>query len=135
MNNAFLREAKNFRVSEDGSSTIESLFWIPIFAFFLVLILDVSFILFGKAQALRYIQDGNRALSVGAFTDPDEAALFMQKSISHFAPSAEVETVILDGMIISTVMSMPATDVMIVGSLPLFDEIIIKVRADHFLEQ
>lgn len=135
MNRLFSQRAKQLCKAEDGSSTIEALTWIPIFVFFLVLVLDTSFIFFGKAQALRFIQDGNRALSVGALADVGEAELLIKESISHYAPSATVQTVIVDGKVISTTMSIPVTDLMIVGSIPVFDDVIINITAQHFLEQ
>lgn len=37
-----------FNDDDSGAATIESLLWIPMFVFILVLITDVSFILFGR---------------------------------------------------------------------------------------
>jgi len=61
MSMTFSQRVKQLRKDEDGFATLEALIWIPIFVFFLVFILDTTFIFFGKAQALRFIQDGNRA--------------------------------------------------------------------------
>lgn len=123
-----------FGRDEDGSASIESLFWIPIFVFMLVLILDTSFIFFGKSQALRAVQDGNRALSVGAIADEDAAEEFIVAAMVDHAPGITVETLIEDGIIVSTA-TMPAKELMIVGSIPVFKDTVISVTAKHFLEQ
>lgn len=126
---------RRFNDDESGSATIESLLWIPMFVFILVLIADVSFILFGKAQALRFVQDGNRALSVGALADTAATEDFILASMAGFSSSASVSTSIVDGIIISTTVVMPATDLMMIGTLPVFEDTMISVSANHFLEQ
>lgn len=123
-----------FARDEDGSASIESLFWVPVFVFMLVLILDTSFIFFGKSQALRAIQDGNRALSVRAIADEDATEEVIIAAMVDYAPGITVETVIEDGIIISTA-TMPAKELMIVGSIPVFEDTVISVTAKHFLEQ
>ncbi len=134
MKKSFLQSFRTLRDDETGSSTIEALIWIPIFVFFLVLILDTCFIFFGKAQALRFVQDGNRALSIGALADENATELFIKNAISGYAPKATVETTILDGIIVSTTMKIPATDLMVVGTISAFDNVIVSITATHFLE-
>lgn len=123
-----------FRDDEDGSATVESLFWLPLFMFVLVLITDVSFIFFGKAQALRVIQDGNRALSVGRFNDTDSTKDFIEKALQGFSTNAVVVTTVDDGVVTSTA-TMPTTDLMAVGTIPGINNIKVVVTAQHFLEQ
>jgi hypothetical protein len=124
-----------FHDDDEGSATIESLLWIPMFVFILVLITDVSFILFGKAQALRFVQDGNRALSVGALSSVEETEEFILGNMANFSSSATVDTSIVDGIIISTTLVMPAVDLMVIGTMPIFEDTLISVSANHFLEQ
>jgi hypothetical protein len=124
-----------FHDDDEGSATIESLLWIPMFVFILVLITDVSFILFGKAQALRYVQDGNRALSVGALSSVEETEEFILGNMANFSSSATVDTSIVDGIIISTTLVMPAVDLVVIGTMPIFEDTLISVSANHFLEQ
>ncbi|SFR34931.1 hypothetical protein SAMN04488005_0732 [Yoonia tamlensis] len=128
-------KSDRFQDDDSGSATIESLLWIPMFVFVLVLITDVSFILFGKAQALRFIQDGNRALSVGALESVEETEEFILANMAGFSSTATVETSIVDGIIISTTLVMPAVDLMVIGTMPIFEDTLISVSANHFLEQ
>lgn len=135
MKRQFFLKMRGFRDCEAGSASIEALFWIPLFVFFLVLVLDTSFIFYGKAQALRFIQDGNRALSVGALEDTDATAAFIKASLTEYSPDATVITEIIDGIVIKSTVDMPATDLMMIGSIPVFANTMISVTANHFLEQ
>ncbi len=123
-----------FAKSEDGSATVESLFWFPLFMFILVLVADVSFIFFGKAQALRVIQDGNRALSVGRFNDTESTQDFIAVALQPFSENVVVTTTVQDGVVTSTA-KIPTTDLMAVGSIPGINNIDVVVTAQHFLEQ
>ncbi|MFG5383291.1 TadE/TadG family type IV pilus assembly protein [Yoonia sp. R2-816] len=123
-----------FAKCEDGSATVESLFWFPLFMFILVLVADVSFIFFGKAQALRVIQDGNRALSVGRFNDTESTQDFIAVALQPFSENVVVTTTVQDGVVTSTA-KIPTTDLMAVGSIPGINNIDVVVTAQHFLEQ
>lgn len=125
---------RKFRADEAGTATIESLFWVPIFVFFLVLVLDASFIFFGKAEALRVVQDGNRALSIRVLADESETEQFITDSLADFAPGTTVTTSIVNGIIITTAL-IPARELLVVGSIPIFQDTTISVTAKHFLEQ
>ena len=125
-----------FRREEDGVASIESLFWVPIFAIFLCMVLDVSLLFYGKAQALRAVQDGNRALSVHtSVTTPEAAEEFILANLAGIAPNAEVDTSV-DGTtnIITTVAAIPASDLLSIGTFDYFDDVIITVSAQHYLE-
>ncbi len=135
MNRSLVKQIRRLRADESGSATVEALIWIPVFVYFLVFILDTSFIFFGKAQALRYIQDGNRALTVGALPDVDAVELYIKTAMSEYAPSAIVNTEIVDGMIVSTSMEIPASELMVIGTVPVFETTKIRITASHFLEQ
>lgn len=126
--------ANRFWNDERGSATIEALLWIPIFVYLLVLITDVSLIYYGKAQALRTIQDGNRALSVRFLPDATAAQDFIETRLQGYAPSVEVTTSISNG-IVTTSATMLASELMAVGSIPTFRDTEISVTAQHFLEQ
>ena len=123
-----------FRRDQDGSASIESLLFIPLFVLILVFILDVSMIFYGKAQALRIVQDGNRALSVGVFTETTDAENFISTAFGAYSPSAVINTSITDGIITTTAV-FPARDLMVVGSIPVFANTQVSVTAQHFLEQ
>ena len=125
---------QQFVKDERGSATIETLIWVPMFVYLLVLITDVSLIFYGKAQALRIIQDGNRALSVRHLNNTDEAEAYVLAQLATYTGAATVNTSIADGMI-TTVAVMPASDLMAIGSIPGFSDNTLNITAQHFLEQ
>ncbi len=86
------RFLSRFRREEKGIASIESLFWIPIFVFFLVMVLDVSLLFYGKALALRAVQDGNRALSVSTVGTADATEDYVEALLADLAPNAAVTT-------------------------------------------
>ncbi|WP_439156052.1 TadE/TadG family type IV pilus assembly protein [Yoonia sp.] len=128
--------ARRFTKSEDGSASIESLLWIPIFVYFLILVLDVSFIFFGKAQVLQVVQDGNRALSIGVFTTELETEEFVRTALVNYTASPVIDSRIdLATGVVTTDVTVPATDLMVVGSIPVFRGTQIPISAQHFLER
>ena len=64
------RATRRFGRKDDGSATIEALFWIPMFLAVFALIVDVSFIYHNEARVQRIVQDTNRSISVNRFVDP-----------------------------------------------------------------
>ena len=126
---------RTFRNDETGSASVESLFWIPIFVYFLVLVLDVSSIFFGKAQILQDVQDANRALSIGVLTTEAETEEFIKTAIASFSTNATIDAVINTNTgIVTTDVSVPASDLMALGSIPVFASTIINVSVQQVLE-
>lgn len=123
-----------FKEDQSGTATIESLLWIPLFFYIFVLITDASFIFFGKAQALRIIQDGNRAYSVDAFETSEEASAYIQSQLRAFAPQATVTTNVSNGIIVTNA-TLRSGDLMAVGSIPGIKNIDIQITAQHFQEK
>jgi Flp pilus assembly protein TadG len=124
---------RRFIKDEDGVATVESLLWMPVFFFLFILITDASFIFFGKAQTLRIIQDGNRAYSVSRFETDAEASAYIQGRIREFSPQATVQTTVTNG-IIQTRATLPASDLMAVGSIPAFVSSELSVTSQQFME-
>lgn len=122
-----------FKEDQRGSATIESLLWMPLFFYLFVLITDVSFIFYGKAQALRIIQDGNRAYSVKAFDSDAAASDYIKSKLNVFAPQATVSTTVSNGIIITSA-TLNAADLMAVGTIPAFINSEFSVTSQHFME-
>ena len=129
---------KRFMADERGVATIESLLWFPLFVYLLVLITDVSFIFYGKAQALRIVQDGNRAYSVGqpgAKTADDTEALIQARLRSALDPTAIADTTFdLSTGLIQTIATLSVSELMAVGGIPGFGDFRIEIVAQHYKE-
>ena len=134
--NIFLR----FRDDEKGTATIESLLWMPLFFYLFILITDVSFIFFGKSEALRIIQDGNRLFAIGSITDYEteaETGASIQTRLRVIAPNATASTDWVAGTsnaIFETTGTLPITDLMAVGSIPGFVSGSVSITAQHYKE-
>jgi Flp pilus assembly protein TadG len=122
-----------FAREQDGSVTIEAVMWLPFFMFLLVLVADASFIFNGQARALRIVQDGNRAFSVGRLEDPASTQTYIAASLADLSPGAVVSTT-LNGGIITSVATIPLNDLVALGGVPVLRNFNITVRSQHFLE-
>ena len=58
-----LRASRRFGKDNEGSASVEALFWIPAFLAVFALMVDTSFIYHNEARILRVVQDANRNLS------------------------------------------------------------------------
>ncbi|SFS21717.1 TadE/TadG family type IV pilus assembly protein [Yoonia litorea] len=124
---------RRFQGDERGTATVESLLWMPLFFYLFVLITDVSFIFYGKAEALRIIQDGNRAYSVNSLETDTETSAYIKSRLVALAPASEVTTSVVNGVIITTA-TMQASDLMAVGSIPTFVDTEISITSQHYME-
>jgi Flp pilus assembly protein TadG len=118
---------------ESGTATVESLLWMPLFFFLFVLITDASFIFYGKAQALRIIQDGNRAYSVNRFDDDAEASAYIQTRLRTLSPNATASTSVSNG-VITTNATLFARELMAVGTIPNFGDGEVGLTLQQFQE-
>jgi Flp pilus assembly protein TadG len=139
---AVLRHLANFIREEEGSSTIESLLWIPLLVAVLLLGLDVSLLSTKQAMVMRVVQDGNRAYALGRYSsatataDQMEAAVeaSVRRSIAQISPNARVEAEIAPNGTITTGVEMPASDLSSFGMLPNWDQLNIVVASQHTKE-
>jgi Flp pilus assembly protein TadG len=122
-----------FKEDERGIATIESLLWMPLFFYLFIAITDVSFIFYGKAQALRVVQDGNRAYSVNILKSNEETSDYIEGRLRLFAPGATATTTVSNGVII-TRATIDSSDLMAVGSIPNFVGLDINIVEQHFRE-
>lgn len=117
----------------EGAATIEVVIWVPIFALLLGLIADAALVFGGQARILRVVQDGNRAMSIGRVTDPDELEVQIASNLSDLSPRAVVTTTVPDG-VISTTVVVPLADLTATGLVSAFDGLSLTVSAQHMAE-
>ena len=130
------RGLRRFLKREDGTATVEAILWLPLIFWLILLILNVSFIFFERSQALRMIQDVNRAFSVGRYSDEDAATAAVLAAIQTISPNARAKTSYDTSTgLITTSVNMPAYDLMPAGALiGLSDTFTIGLRAQHYME-
>jgi Flp pilus assembly protein TadG len=125
---------KRFKEDERGIATIESLLWMPLFFYLFILITDVSFIFYGKAQGLRAIQDGNRAYATNVLTR-EEAEQRTLTRLNAIASGSTVSMVYVGSTgVVTTRATMPAASLMAVGSIPNFVNLDLNITEQHYRE-
>jgi Flp pilus assembly protein TadG len=102
---------KRFLRSEDGSYTIESVIWLPIYVFILAIMMNVSMVFFTESQLQRVVQDSNRSFSVGRITTLSAVEQYVINRISYLGANPVVNSQLVDG-IIYTDLSIAAVDLM-----------------------
>ena len=122
-----------FAKDESGSSTIEAVIWLPLFMLLLSMVADASFIFHGQAQALRIVQDGNRAFSVGRLEDTAATQAYIRSNLISLSRGARVTTT-LSGGIITTTALISVDDLLAIGSVGALTGFDITVKSQHFLE-
>jgi Flp pilus assembly protein TadG len=128
------KEARRFFTDEDGSFTIESVVWMPIFAILIAIIMNVSMVFFGESQMMRVVQDANRAFSLGRFENELETETYILANLDNMDANFTVETT-LSGGVITTELSAPAADLMPLNLMTsAFDSVDVSVFAQQLLE-
>lgn len=95
--NKLQRATRRFRRRDDGSATIEALFWIPAFIAVFALIVDLSLLYHYEARILRVIQDANRNFSITRYETEAE----VETAIINRLASIKVTDVTVDATIYS----------------------------------
>jgi hypothetical protein len=128
------KEARRFFSDEEGSFTIESVIWMPIFAILIAVIMNVSMVFFGESQMLRVVQDANRAISLGRIETELETETYILSKLNYMDAEFTVNTTLNSG-IISTILRAPATDLMPLNLMTsAFKSVDIAVSAQQIVE-
>lgn len=128
-----LKKLKAWARDEDGNQTVEAALWIPVFTLFVVLVIDVSTIYNRQSEIRRIVQDGNRALATGRLEDAAAAQAFIAAEVARIGAGAVVLTRLTDG-VIQTDVSIPASALMPLGTLPAFADSTVVVSSRHLSE-
>ncbi len=120
-----------FLRSEDGSATIESLIWFLAFFGFLGLVTDASMAFFGRAQAFRILQDGNRAYATGRLTSMDALETWIDAAIAPVSAEATVTSEVSNGIVRSQ-LNMPLSSLELFGMIPGSGTV--TVVSSHYVE-
>ena len=120
--------------SEDGSYTIESVIWFPMYMFITALIINVSMVFFTESQLLRVVQDGNRSFSVGRVTTRSAVEQYITERLAYLEANPDVSSQLVYG-IIYTDLRIPVTALMPFTVLDTFFETTtILVSAQQIVE-
>ena len=128
----FLR-FRAFGRENEGSATIESVLWLPLFLAAFALMTDVAMIFNGHSRVLRVVQDANRNLSVGRLDTEAETEDYIIAALGTLSPNLTADTAIDAGVATSTAI-VPASDLQILGMFSAISSLNISVTSQHFIE-
>jgi len=122
-----------FGRDSEGSATIESVLWLPLFLAAFALMTDVAMIFNGHSRVLRVVQDANRNLSVGRLDTESETEEYIIAALGTLSPNLTADTAIEAGVATSTAI-VPASDLQILGMFSAISSLNISVTSQHFIE-
>jgi Flp pilus assembly protein TadG len=118
---------------ESGSATVETVLWLPLIFLIFGFAIDFSMVFFGRSQALRVIQDANRNYSIGRLTDGAEIKTYVESRLASLSPSATAVPE-FDSGVVKTTVSMPASELEMLGLFRGIDTFTVSVSAEHMIE-
>jgi Flp pilus assembly protein TadG len=124
---------RKFARSDDGTATVETLLWFPLFIAVFGLMLDVAMIFHGQAKVLRVTQDGNREYSIGRLTTPAATETYIENILAQLDIQANATTTEIAG-VAHTIVTVPANQLQVLGYFTAFAGLTISVTAEHMIE-
>jgi Flp pilus assembly protein TadG len=118
---------------QDGSVSVEAALWLPIFMGLILLITNTSLVFYGQSQAMRVVQDANRAFSTGRLATEADVQAFIVERLAPLTSEPIVETVVHQGVIYTTAQ-LPVEDLAHIGTLNMFSGYHINVASQFFVE-
>lgn len=129
---------KDFVRREDGTATVESVIWLPIFFVILVMIADASLLFNSQARMLRMVQDANRAYSTGQLDQPADVENFLVAQMfpmsEHVRATSVLDTSAIPAGVIDTTLTIPARDLVSIGLVTALTNFDMSVNARHYRE-
>lgn len=124
-----------FGKDENGSATIESVLWMPIFILIFSLIADASLLFHAQANLTRIVQDANRNYSIGRLDTNAETEAYVLARLGNAAgdPDTTIDTTVSLG-VITTRVSVPAYNFVATGFFTSLMSIDLSVTAQHLME-
>lgn len=127
------RSFKRFLTNTDGGPTVETILWFPFFIFVFGFMTDVAMLFHGQAKVLMIAQEGNREYSIGRITTEAAAETYIENRLSAVGVQAQATTVEVAG-VARTIVSVPATELQVLGFFDAFKGLDLTITAEHMIE-
>jgi len=124
---------KRFFRRDSGAATAEVVILTPVFLLLFGMVTDASIVFGRQAEILRIIQDSNRSLAVGKIQSTSDAEEYISDRLVLLSDEGEVEVTITGGIITSTV-TVPASDLTSTGLFEALDSFTLTVGASQMSE-
>ena len=128
-----LQSLARFLKRDDGTATVETVLWFPLFIAVFGLMLDMAMIFHGQAKVLRIVQDGNREYSIGRLTTPDAAETYIENTLALMDIQATATTTEVAG-VAHTLVRVPANQLQVLGYFSAFSGLQLSIPAEHMIE-
>lgn len=119
--------------AEDGTISVEAVLWMPVYVFFIALIVDTSMMLHSRSVALRIIEDANRHAVIGYLVDGTEVTTRVSTMMDRVSENAVID-VTWGTDDIETVVRMPASDLQPLGLISVFSDVEITITSFNRFE-
>ena len=114
---------RRFRDDQEGSSSIEFLFWVPVMVMFLTMVTDATLLMHEQQNLYNAARDASRQVALGQKTsDEAEEALIERFEFEELTPEVLIE----DGFV-TTSISVPFQEVTHISGLFLNGNLSAKV--------
>lgn len=118
---------------DSGTATAELVILTPVFLLMFGLVTDASIVFGRQAEILRVIQDSNRSLAVGKFLTTAAAESYIAAKVANLSDEGVVRVTVTGGIITSTV-TVPASDLTSTGLFESLDSFTLTVAASQMSE-
>lgn len=125
---------RGFMRDDRGNFTIEAVFWLPIFVVVLSIVTDTAMIYAKQSQVLRVVQDANRQFAVGKLANGAAAETYILGIVTPMSPHATASSVLSSAGIITTTVTMPASDLIATGIITLMKNMNVRVVLQQMKE-
>ena len=128
------RRRIGFLRREDGTATVEAVLWMPIFFAVFALMVDASMVFHGQSKVLRIIQDANRNMSIGRFTDDAQVESYINTELARFGVVPTMTDAQSGSGVVLTLVRVPASQLQALGLFSAIWDLQIDVSAVHILD-
>jgi Flp pilus assembly protein TadG len=123
-----------FCKDQEGSSSLETIIWMPVFALVLAVVTNISLVFFQESQMLRVAHDANRAFSLGRMSGPGDAETYVKAKLAYLGTELQVASNYNNGYI-TTRIQVPAVELMPLAFMrSSFSNMTITVSSSQIVE-
>jgi len=120
---------------EEGSASVEAVLWFVLAPTIGGLMVDASSVFHAQQNVLRIMHDANRAYSMGFITSPADHEAYIEDRIDEVSAAVAATTTLnADGDVLTTNVTLPASDLMVMGIFASLANINLSFNSKHVIE-
>ncbi|MDE3026768.1 MAG: hypothetical protein KGH84_00030 [Paracoccaceae bacterium] len=123
----------HFFRSERGAVTVDAVIWIPVFAFILLFVAEVSLAFTGETAITQVIEDADRLYARGYFQTAADTETFIRSRLPKLSPSMTV-SITESNKIIETVVTVPLLSITGLNAIQQLSGITVTISGEQLSE-